>query len=543
MTGRESVRKICALLKNERTEFQCAAALILGELRERDPSVIRFLGETLGNGHNPMLKGYVLDALEKIGSHHSLPFVLPLLESDNELREKAVRVVAKLGGNVTRELSARLAKATPAERRAIHLVLARVRGADAIRLLLESLVDSDHEVVEETLFAVRQELRSAHAREKRGLLQHVRRFLTSRAAKKSVNAQAAALRILGLLDDVAVESVLLPYTRAHQDPAVRAAALAALRSAPRPKGGHHALAKALLGYLDDKDFQNVVGPSLDILYTLTLGQDFASHIEPLTRSSRMDVKRFAVKKLRESDGARSAEVLLRFLDDEDPTVRDLAAESLMAVKSARGALLERLLRETREEKAWVYARILRSHSEGLSKDQVRRLAEKVTRLLDAEQRLYEPLLFLVRHASPTHVRTELVKRGLRKKRSRRFEEAARTFRLLERHELFDAEIRYELAVSLLKLSPRVVVGDGRFSDQALQLVSSLVPEKFPVFERLRHETVLGPTELFYVGFHLAERTGAEKDVGGNLLHLVMRKAPKSPLAKDARARLQACGIK
>src|SRR5690606_1149608 len=111
-----------------------------------------------------------------------------------------------------------------------------------------------------------------------------------------------------------------------------------------------------------------------------------------------------------------------------------------------------------------------------------------------------------RHASESLCRETLLRRALRKKRSRRFEDTALTLRLLERHGIFDVEIRFELAVALLKESPR---GTERTDDPAVELFTGLVSEEFPLFERLRKETVLSADELSWLGAHFVARERAE----------------------------------
>lgn len=537
------IEQICELLNSERPDLQCAAALVLGELGSADPQIVKHLGETLANGGDQNLKGYVLEALEKIGSQRSLDFVLPLLETEGVHREQAIRVVGRLGAGVARKLGARLKDASPDEAMAIRLALARVRGVQGIRLLLESLITGDLAGVDQTLAAIRQEMSGATQKDRRLFVEEIRQFLAGTDARRSMRAQVVALRILGYLDDSTAQPILLRYSRPSKPTPVRTAALTALRSVPRPRRGEERLVRELSGYLGEKDFAGIVRPTLELLHPIPFNLRTMAVLEGLTRSARSEVKRFALRKLGEIDAERSAEILMRYVCNGDAHVRDVAGEALMALASARKLVLTRLMRESDVERAWLLARIVKPAASELSSEQVGRLGERAIRLLDQENRVFEPLLYLLTHASRQETQAVLMKRGLRKKRSRRFDEAARSFRLLEKCGLFDSEARYQLALSLLKQSSRSPERDRRANDPSLELIVELISEDFPLFDRLRKETVLTPDELYYLGWHFAEQENSERALGAQILHLVMRKAPRSHLSKDARGVLQLRGLK
>jgi hypothetical protein len=543
----QQIRTICGLLESDRPELQCAAALVLGELGIRDPAVIERLGNVLANGTDEHVKSFALDALAKIGSRRSVPFLLPLLDPKSLHLERAVRVLADLGAAVATDLAALRKDAKPGRRRAINVALARLRGATGTRLLLDALQDDDAGVVDAALAAIRHEIHAAPKRERAAFRERVRDFLKSRATRASDRAIAAALRLLGFLDDPKAQAIVLPYTAPRFSSTVRGAALAALRSMPRPKGKTDALARRLMPLLEDADHANIVAPAMELLLELKLPRSLAPQIEELTGNKRRDVRRFVLRKLADFDSRTSSAILLKFLHDDDPAIRDLAAESLTNVPSSREVLFERMMRDTDADRLWLFARILRPHAAAIAPEQSRRLAERAVRLLDTEDRRYEPILFLLCGAAPHVARVALLHRARRKKRARQLDEAARTLRLLERNELFDAEVRYELAVVLWKLTghakpePR---GDGRAADPALDLFLGLVPERdLELFERLRREPALSPDDLYALGLHFSEqprtpRSDDERALGGELLRLVARKAPHAPVARLAREKLQ-----
>ena len=532
-------KQICQLLEGDRGDLQCAAALVLGHLGEAETGVVEALGQLLETGHDRRVKGYVLEALERIGDHRSLEFVLPLLAREDELQEKAVRVVAGLGNGVAKDLGRRLVEAGRSERGALQRTFARIGTVAATRLLLESLSRETGSELEDALLGLRRELSTTTPRDRATFSTNVQKALAANH-KLSKESRGAALRILGYLDDPATWAVLIEAARPNGDSLVRTAALRALRTVPRPARGVDTAVSQLLDYLADPDYEHVVRPTLDILRPIELPHSQLGSLEALTKSRHADVRRFVLEKLGSFDSTAAVEILLRFVDEPDPAAREPAARALSSLPSARTTVLTKLLSETKGERAWMLARVLKPQADALEAAQVRKLGERVVRHLDHDNRLYEPLLFLLCHVSAAECRAFLLRRAMRKKRSRRFDDAARTLRLLEKHEVFDAEIQYELALALLKLSSRTEA--ARHEDPAIELFGGLVSEGYPLFEQLRKESVLTADELAWLGAHFVSRERAEREFGGQILHLVMRKAPRSNLAKDAKSCLAENGV-
>ena len=136
-------------------------------------------------------------------------------------------------------------------------------------------------------------------------------------ARSLVPPRAAAIRVLGFLDDPTAQALVLPYLAPTYGNGVRAAALAALRSMPRPKGNNEALVRRLVPLLEDAEASHVIGPAIEVLQELELPESMAGELERLVRSRRPDVKRFVLARLKDFDTPGSATILLRFLEDDD----------------------------------------------------------------------------------------------------------------------------------------------------------------------------------------------------------------------------------
>ena len=53
---------------------------------------------------------------------------------------------------------------------------------------------------------------------------------------------------------------------------------------------------------------------------------------------------------------------------------------------------------------------------------------------------------------------------------------------------------------------------------------------------------LEPEDLYYLGFHFAEQVGQQKQFGGKVLHLLMKRSPRAKLAKAAKTKLRGAGL-
>src|SRR5690606_29464671 len=149
----------------------------------------------------------------------------------------------------------------------------------------------------------------------------------------------------------------------------------------RPARGGDAAARQLLELLGDPDYERIARPALDVLLPMTLSPSMVGELDALTRSRHPDLRRFALSKLGTFDSKEAVDVLLRFVDEPDPAVREPAARALSALTAARATVLARLLSENRGERAWMLARVLRPQAAELSRDQVRRLGDRVVRHL------------------------------------------------------------------------------------------------------------------------------------------------------------------
>jgi hypothetical protein len=104
-------------------------------------------------------------------------------------------------------------------------------------------------------------------------------------------------------------------------------------------------------------------------------------------------------------------------------------------------------------------------------------------------------------------------------------------------------IRLELACCGVKVSSRDLSAEARASDPCLQQFATLCQgyegELSAQLEKIKW---LEPDDLYYLGFHFAEQGGQQKQFGGKLLRLLMKRSPRTKLAQAAKSKLRGAGL-
>lgn len=541
------LKKICSLLKSDNREYQCAASLVLGELGCKDPFVIKTLGDVLNNGDDKELKGNILDAFEKIRSKESLKYLLPFLFNRDSLEsdfgDKAIAIASSLSTESVRELKSLLQKATPDERKVINSIFIKMRNVEGLKVVLDALFDEDENVVADICRLMRDEMKLLNAKERKTFSSRVEKFLVSQKTRKNLAATAAAIQILGNIGDKSALNSLMVFTTTQNHPSIRNFALSSLREVPFSDKVKNEVIRKLVSYLNEKDFNGVVSPTLDILSRAPIHSSLSDLIIKLLESNHDAVKRFALRKMREFNTVKVVKILVDRLTDPDPRIRDLAAESLCWLDSARNVLLENLLKEDDLETAKLLSRILKPHSTKFRKDQVRKIGDQLKKHLNADSMLRDPLMFLLKIRAPDYLHEILLSRAQNFKRRKKYKEAVETLKLLEKSDQFSAEGQYLLGVCLLKMSKKNINRAFRDADPTLEIFQRLLKnDTFPLAQKLKTDSTLEPADIFYVGYHFSEKMQMERLFGGELLRSLAKKASKSKVCKASREKIRVEGL-
>ena len=170
--------KIVQLLRSDAIDKQIArCTIVLGEIRAKGPEVSEALAATLDSGVT-LLQRHALNALGRVGAKKAASRIVPLLAArEEDVRRAAVEAMVSIGDDVLPLIRARMTEAGAEERRSIDAILAALGGKDAFHALLDGLAASDAEAAKAAAIAVRQRVKDADARQRRGYLGETERFL------------------------------------------------------------------------------------------------------------------------------------------------------------------------------------------------------------------------------------------------------------------------------------------------------------------------------------------------------------------------------
>ena len=519
---------------------RCAAAMVLTEFAPKDAAVIRALGDAIKNSSSQLLTRYVLEAFEAIGTRAVVPHVLPLLDAeDMETKLRAAGILARFGGDILDELRRRFEKADSRQKHVFVDILARIHSCSAMQIILDTLFDADFELVKEACQAVRRHIADATPKDRLALHKQVVKFMSTARVKKNERALTSCLLLVGYIGAPAARTILLKYSGRRTPSYVRRNALLALKGLEFAGAAVNQVARQMLKYLAEPDFPNIGQHALDIIERLPVPASYVAQWRKLLKSKHPSVRAFAARKLAAYDNATVNRTLLHLLDHADTQIGEIAAGALARHKGALKPLLQALARERKIEAAWRLAKILKPHSESVDKKTVKKFAALTARDLEAGNPRHEALLYFLRNINPSLADGVWRDVGSKLKKARKWDKAAACLRQLARPEGLDHEIRYDLSVCNLKLSPKELAANRRAGDSALRGFQTLLQDgKFKLFERFKKDKALDAIDLFYVGFHFSESAGAEGRFGRNLLDFVAHRWSKSKEGKAARNKLK-----
>ena len=538
------IRKIVGLLKTGKPDQQMAAAVVLGEIRPKDREAVRLLGQSLQAGSRPVRLACI-EALGKIGAPAGLPFLMPLLEiEDGDVRAKALEALSAFGSRAVPPVAKRLVDAPPTVRRALITVLAKIGGRDAVEALLALIQTAHPEASREASQALAAQAPSIPKSERSALRSRVEKILKAPPKKVQPATLSAGLTLLGTFGDAGSAPLILKLAGPGYPESVRREALLALGSALRGSTLSPKVLSGVFLLLTDRTSQALTAAALEVLYRMDLPSGAAEPLMALLEARDPAVRRFSARKLGGVGGMKAARRLVSLLSDPDPSLRDAAADSLSRLPEAAPLLMEELGRQNDVHKAWAVAHILKAHAAKIAKPPLKALTRRGIDLILKEERVWEPFLHVVRHADPRMLYSALMAEALRLKKARRYEEAEAVLKPLLRTEQFDAEAKFELALASLKASANREDVSPRTPDSPLDLFRQLAKDAtFPLLQRLRKERIhLESEDLYWLGFHLAEATGDEKELGAELLKMVVQMEGKSKIGRNARNKLRLEGL-
>lgn len=533
----DEVGKIVGLLRSDAIEKQIAAAIVLGELKAKGPGVVEGLAAVLDSGVS-LLQVHALDALARVGAKKALPQIFPLLtQHDDDVRRAATRAIASVGEDALPLIKAKMATATPEERRALDAALAEVGGKDAFSALIKGLVASDAEAAKAAALAVRNQIKNADGNKRRSYLAEVERFLEAQKKKKDASAAgavAAAVKILGYLEDEKTIPTLLAYAndeKAH--PSIRQEAIIAFRFALSKDKPSAKVVDTLVKAAEAED-RTLAQTALHTLGSLQIGDDTAKRLEKLALHPDFVRASFVLELLARMGGAEAARVLTKVLvATGDRRYAEAAANGLTGKEEAVPALAKALLETTNPDRLWVLRNVLRPTAKKIAPALRRQILEEALDRLGKGERNYEAHLDVARDADPDAVAEAL--RALAAKLRKKDENKARVvLSILCKSDRATNDDRYALASLELSLSNRDTRPAARAGDESLRILGALLRQGFDVAKSLKKDRALELDHLYYVGFHFSE---LNHPLGDELLEEVVKKGGRAKIAKMAKNKL------
>jgi hypothetical protein len=531
-----TLKRVVGLIGEADVETRCAALVVLSHLGAGETPVVRAVGEALA-GKNAVVRDFAVGYLERVRPRGGLPYLLPLLDSEEEaLRNRAVTILANYGASAVPAVKKLIDDAPRRRLNAIIDLCARVRSSGAFDLLFGLMAGEDFDTNRAACDALISVVPTLDARTRADLFARAETLAATAEAQRP--ALIAAAKLFGALADPKARKRLFSLLAKEQPQAVRTHALGALQHCLRGQRLTASEIERLVPLLDEDDELGILRPAIHLLDEQALDRSYLPQLNRLAESQQPLVKRFAVQKLAAFESGGVIKTLIGYLTDASYARRDQATTSLKKMAAARSALMKELLACEDERKAWALTEILLAHEREWKRGTLEALWEKLADALDnRNDRLYTAYFHFLQGLAPDFLTASVRKRAERLRRGMDFSGVAKWLGLLKDSAALDAEARYLLAVAELKSHPHSLSGAPRRHDSALELLGGLAASAFPLAERLRKERVLGPTELFYAGFNLAEGHPEERAVARALLQLLASKYGRTKVGKAARNKL------
>jgi len=533
----QTLTKITGLLKHQDPMRRCGAALVLAELAPDNKDVVKALGETLPDA-GQQLSGYILEALQAIGSPVAVPYVMPLLNSqDMTVRMRASAIIACGGSAVVPEIKKQF-KESPRQQKLVFIdLLARIHTVETLDMLLDLLFEPDFGLIKETCDAVKRHAAGAQPPERLKLHKQVVKFMNTSRVKQQERVLTSSLLLLGHIGRPEAAAILLKYTTPKTTIYVRRHAIIAMKGVELAGKTASSILKKIFPYLEETE-DDVARHTIDIIQRMQSPDISAAQLRSMLQNTHGSVRAFAARMLSGTDSADNNVILIDLLGHADNELREIAANALAGHKKATPLLLKTLASEENINIAWSIAKILKPHGEVIDKKTIKKFTELATKEMLAGKPGYEPLLYFVRNLDPKAAESIMLEAGLSHKKAKRWANAVECLRRLLHTETFNEEVSYALSVCDLKVSKKELSAQYRAEDHALRGFTSLYRRNSAeLLGKLKKDKTLDAADLYYAGFHFSEAAGEEKNFGEELLRHVAKTWPKSKEAKDVKARL------
>jgi hypothetical protein len=533
-------KKLLRLLQRDQPlAVRCATALVLGEIGMRDSELGKSLCGCLED-EQAALRLEVIKAIGKLRIEPALPQLLSRIKEGGEEADQAAHAVARLGAKGTRALQELMPRVAPGLRRYIAAALAAGGTASAETAAVDVLLDKDPAVVEAAVRSFVGQAPTLTPSQRQGLADHVFALLDAKDKALSPESEMAVVRLLSVLEDPRAEAVLWDRVLAPHTPELRATALQALGkwvTDPNKDQLHRLVTCAA-----DADFR-VAAPALLLLKNVPLQDKLLAQWLPLLAAPDGTARHLAIDKLRDKDREDVAAAILGQLQHPDGSLRAKALACLTRMEHGQQALTAALLQADSADRAWMLARALAPRSKQLTAKHRQEILEQAYPYIEAGDRRADALLFLLREADGPALREQVEKRALAQRKKKEYASALHYLRLLVRDPSCGFPTRLELALCGLKQSSHDLETAARASDPCLEQFARLRQDyETELMAEMQKIDWLDPEDLYYLGFHFAEKGSRYKEFAAAVLRQVVKRSPRSKLGQAAKSKLHNAGL-
>lgn len=510
----DTVKEIVGILDAGRPELQIAAAQILGELRVKDPVVIRSLANAVGRSN--VLGRYVLESLGRLGTAEALKVVVRALCEHDSLADQAIHLLHEAGPAAHPAVADAFGDAQPERRLRLLQVLARSPSKDSIRPFVQSLLTPETcQIAARLILEGAERLVAPLPKLLREAIEH--------ALEQPLpdTCMVAAIDVAAKVDAAGSRALLQKFTGDAVSASVRAAALRGMAGQKLSA----AVVKSLLAQLEDP----LQKPAHDAIRDLLAAQtEWPEGLGPVMKrllSARQPEQRlFAMRILRTSPMPELIKLALKLRDHEDARFRAAAEDVLGANKLAQEPLL-RLLQACKDptEGRRLSALLVR-HGAAIQPKAIRAIAERSIKLMHVHSVAGDFLCDIAIALGGAKMVPFFLEKAVRWRRTKHYPEALHLLAKLATANLLDNEGRFQLALArFLQDSMRVQAEDAAPGNAAMGFFAALLREGFALFERLKKEPSLDPDHLLRLATYFAETVGPERRFGQELLQYLAAK--------------------
>jgi HEAT repeat protein len=539
----DTIRSIVGMLSSEQPELRVAAAQVLGELGVKDAGLVRSLAAVLqrSDGHTDR---HVLSALAKIGSVPALRCLTERLGEPGPVADLICHLLSQAGAPAQKVIAESFEDASVGAQRQMIGILGRHPGKESIAVFEKALATPElAAAAAQGLGACLSELTPKSAK---ALGDRLTKIADDDGSEPAAAAQA--IDLLARLDANGHRAVLVRCASPGRPSMVRRAALDSLRGV---KLTPSQLA-TLIGHLAEDDAIEVVDSTTRLLADVdSFPEKVHGVLVGLLDRKIPALQEFAIRALARVDSEDVAGRLLPLLFDSNSTLRNAAAVALGSNPAAIGPLVKALQKEKERARAERIAGPVAAHAEDLDTKRLGGLVDRGIKLLLAQDAVGEVILLTLLRARGADVADIVVDKAVRLRRAKTFEDAALLLMFVAQAGKLSSEGKYQLALTRLLIDGERAPADNAHSrgytpsesgDATMGYFVALVREGFPVYDRLRKESMVKPEMLLRIAEHFADGVGSDRRFGTELLHHIAQKHGKKRVGEEAHALLRGASL-